>query len=115
MRTALVVILQAKVSDELLSLEMAQRVLQLHELDEQVVLGIEPWRRHRRLEVEAQPLLDAETAQFRGALREVEEEDEVEHDRCGEYGIAAEKVELDLHGIPEPSEDVDVVPTFFVI
>src|SRR3954469_1264496 len=99
MRTALVVILQAKVGDELLSLEMAQRVLQLHELDEQIVLGIEPWRRHRRLEVEAQPLLDPEAAQFRGALREVEEQDEVEHKGCGEDGIAAEKIELDLHRI----------------
>ena len=38
---------------------IAQRVLQLHQLNEQVVLRIQPGRVHRALEVEREPLLDA--------------------------------------------------------
>src|SRR5207247_378594 len=34
---------------------------------------------------------------------------------CGEDGIAAQEVDLDLHRIAEPSEDVDVVPSFLVV
>ena len=30
-------------------------------------------------------------------------------------GVAAQEIDLDLHGVAEPSEDVDVVPTLFVI
>ena len=48
-----VVILQPQVRDHLFALQVAQRVLQLHRLDEQVMLGIQPGRRHRRFEVEA--------------------------------------------------------------
>ena len=36
-----VVVLQAEMRDQLLTAQVAQRVLQLHQLDEQVVLGIE--------------------------------------------------------------------------
>src|SRR5258705_13886901 len=79
------------------------------------MLGVKAGRGHRRLEVKAQPFLNAEATQFRRALREVKEEHEVEHDRRGKDRIAAEEVDFDLHGIAEPSEDVDVVPTFFVI
>src|ERR1700758_637318 len=49
----LVVVLQPQMRDQFLALEMAQGVLQLHQLDEQVVLGIEAWHRHRRLKVKA--------------------------------------------------------------
>ena len=41
---SLVVVLGAEVGDELFAAQVAQRVLELHELDEQVVLGIEPRR-----------------------------------------------------------------------
>src|SRR5579871_2371459 len=54
-----VVVLTAEVRDQLLTLEVPQRVLQLHQLDEQIVLGIEPRGVHRTLEVEREPLLDA--------------------------------------------------------
>ena len=60
--TSSVVILQPEVRDHLLAHQVAHRVLQLHRLDEQVVLRIQPRGRHRRLKVKAQPLLDADTA-----------------------------------------------------
>ena len=60
-RRRLVVVLAPEVRDELLALHVAQRVLQLHQLDEQVVLRIQTRRVHRALEVERQPLLDART------------------------------------------------------
>jgi len=50
-----------------------------------------------------------------GALRQVGEQDEVECERRREDRVATEEVDLDLHRIPEPAEDVDVVPTFFVV
>ena len=49
------------------------------------------------------------------ALREVEEQYEIQHDRRRQNRIAAQEIDLDLHRIAEPSEDVDIVPTLFVI
>src|SRR4029453_10600268 len=103
----LVVVLEAEVRDEVLSAQVAERVLELHELDEQVVLGVEAGRGHRALEVERQPLLDPAHP---GARGEVEEEREVEHDGGGEDGVAAEEVHLDLHRVAHPAEDVDCLP-----
>src|SRR5580700_260893 len=60
----LVVVLQPQMRDQFFALQMAQGVLQLHQLNEQIVLGIQARRSHWRLEVEAQPFLDAETAQL---------------------------------------------------
>src|SRR5258708_3077834 len=101
--------------NQLFALQVPQRVLQLYELDEQIVLWIQSRRRHRRLEVEAQPFLNPETAQLWRALREIEEEHEVEYDRRRQNRVAAEEVHLDLHRIAEPSEDIDVVPTLLII
>src|SRR6185436_246230 len=95
----LVVVLPAKVSDELLALEIAQRVLQLHQLDEEIVFGIEARRVHRALEVERQPLLDPVHAR---PLGEIEEERDIEHDRRGENAVAAQEVDLQLHRVAEP-------------
>src|SRR5687768_12128807 len=89
---ASVVILQAEVRDEVFAAEVAERVLELHQLDEDVVLGVEAGRGHRRLEVEGEPLL---RALHPAALREVEEEREVEDDGRGEDRVAAEEVDLD--------------------
>src|ERR1700687_421957 len=111
-RAPSVVVFQAKVGDQLFTAQESKRVLQLHELNEQVVLRIEPGRSLRALEVERQPLLDALHA---SPLREVEEQCQVEHQRRGKDGVAAEEVDLDLHRVPEPSEDVDVVPALFVV
>src|SRR5579863_10280768 len=76
-RPALVVVLTAKVGNELFALQVPQRVLQLHQLDEEIVLRIQPGGVHRALEIEGQPLLDAVHA---CALGEVHEERHVEHD-----------------------------------
>src|SRR5690606_4509747 len=56
------------------------------------------------------PLLNAAPA---GAGCEIEQEREIEHERRRENGIAAEKVDFELHRVTEPAEDVDVVPALF--
>src|SRR5258708_39946746 len=99
----LVVVLEAQVRDELFPPQMAERVLELHELDEEVVLGVEAGGVHRALEVEGEPFLDAAHPR---PPREVEEEGEVQHERGGQDGVAAEEVHLDLHGVAHPAEDV---------
>src|SRR5207244_6594132 len=76
---------------------------------------IQPRRSHGRLKVKAQPFLDANVLQFRSPLCQVEEQDQIENDRCRQNRVTAEKIDLDLHGIAEPAEDIDIVPTFFVI
>src|SRR5215471_12901564 len=77
---SLIVILESQMGNQRFAAQVPQRVLQLHELDEKVVLRIEPRRRHGGLQIEAQPLLDAQPPQLMAALREVEEQDQVEHD-----------------------------------
>src|SRR5512141_1564168 len=57
--SAFLVVLEAEVRDELLTGQVAERVLELGLLDEEVVLGIEAFRVHRALEEEREPLLDA--------------------------------------------------------
>src|SRR5260370_2371732 len=94
---------------------MPQGVLQLHQLNKQVMLGIEFGRSHRRLEVEAEPLLDADVAQLRTTLGQVKKEYKVEHNGRGQDGIAAEEIHLNLHGIAQPAEDINIVPAFFVV
>src|SRR6266496_2988081 len=82
---ALVVVLQPEVRDQFLALDVAQRVLHLDQLDEEVVLGIESRRGHRRLEVEAHPLLDADALQLAAARRQVEEQHDVQRQRGRQY------------------------------
>ena len=67
---------------------------------------------HRRLEEEAQEALNAIATSAGG---EVREQTEVKAERSGEDRVAAEEVNLDLHGIAHPSEDVDVVPSLLVV
>ena len=40
---------------------------------------------------------------------------QVENERRGQDRVAAEKIDLDLHLVAEPAEDIDVVPAFFVV
>src|SRR6187401_2870672 len=98
--------------NQLFALQIAQRVLQLHQLNEQVVLRVETGRVHGALEIERQPFLDAVHP---GALRQVEEQRDVEDDRRGEDTVPAEEVDLQLHLIAEPSDEIDVVPSFLVV
>ena len=90
-------LIPAEVGDELLAAQVAERVLQLHELNEQVVLRIQSRSGHRALEVERQPLLNAAHP---GALRQIQEERDVEHDWRRQNAVAAEEVDLELHGTP---------------
>jgi len=67
---------------------------------------------HGALEEEAQEALCAIAA---GACGEVAEEHEVKAEGSCENRVAAEEVNLNLHGIAHPAEDIDVVPAFLVI
>src|SRR5450631_739974 len=69
----------------------------------------------RRFQVETQPLLNSSRPQFRRTLGQVKEENQIERYRSSQNRIAAKEVHLDLHRIAQPSEDVDVVPGFFVV
>ena len=109
-RDSLIVVFKSEVRDEVFAFHVAEGVFELHELDEDVVFGIEAGGGHGAFEVEAEPLLDAAHT---GALGEVHKEDEVEDEGGGEDGVAAEEIDFDLHRVAEPAEDVDVVPAFF--
>lgn len=67
---------------------------------------------HRCLEEEAQEALDAITT---STSCEVAQQGEVEQQWSSEDRVAAEEVDLDLHRIAHPSEDVDVVPSLLVV
>src|SRR6266545_4457264 len=101
------VIVEPGVIQDFLADEDAKCVSELQMLDEEIVLGLQIRPRHRRLEVEGEPLLDAGEAR---APREVQKERQIEGHRRRENRVAAEEVDLDLHGLAEPAEDVDVVP-----
>src|SRR5436853_3275034 len=109
---ASVVILEAKVCDQILAPQMTQGILEFHQLNEDVVFGIQTRGRHWRFEIKRQPFLHA---LHTGALREVEEERQIQHDGRGKNRVAAEEIDLDLHLVAEPAEDVDVVPAFLVV
>jgi lipoprotein-anchoring transpeptidase ErfK/SrfK len=107
-----IVIFVADVRDQVFALHPAQHVLHLDQLDEEIVLRIQPGSGHRALVIEREPLLDAAEA---GAVREVHQDRQVEHDRRGQDRITAQEVDLDLHRIAEPSDDIEVVPTFLLV
>src|SRR2546427_6659024 len=93
-----VVVFLAEVGDKVFAHQPTEGVLQLHGLDEEIVLGIEVRCAHGRFKIKAEPFLNAMQA---GALGEVEEKHQVENDGRGEDGVAAEEVHLDLHGVAE--------------
>ena len=64
------------------------------------------------LQVEGKPLLHTRLA---GPVGQVQEEREVQDDRCGQNRVTAQEVHLDLHRVAHPSEDVDVVPPLLVV
>src|SRR5437016_1937149 len=93
-KPGLVVVLTAKVGNELFTLQVPKGVLQLHQLNEEIVLRIQAGGVDRALEIEREPFLDPVHA---GALGEIHEQRDVEHDRRGQDAVAAEKVDLELH------------------
>src|SRR5438105_6754994 len=48
-------------------------------------------------------------------MSQIEEKYQVKYDGRGQDGIAAEKIHFDLHRVAQPAEDINVVPTLFVI
>src|SRR5579883_1096091 len=108
----LVVVLESEVSNQLLALHPAEGILQFHELNEDIVLGIEPLSRHRRLEVEGKPLLNASHSR---ALRQIHKQHQIQNERRRKNRVTAQKIDLDLHRVAEPPENVDVIPTLLRI
>src|SRR5258708_2530012 len=98
--------------DEIFGEQVAERVLQVHQLNKDVVFGIEGGSGHRRFEIERQPFLHALHA---GALSEIEEKSQIQNNGRSQDRITAEEVNLDLHLVAEPTKNIDVVPAFFVI
>src|SRR5712692_3317482 len=111
----LVIIFESQVGDELFAAQVAQRVLELHQLDEQVVFRVEGRCAHGAFEIEGEPFLDDLARHLAAALRQVHEQNQVEHDRRRQDRVAAQKVNLDLHRVAEPAEDIEVVPAFLVV
>src|SRR5262245_32606899 len=101
------VVLESEVRDLLFSSQVAKCVLQLHLLNEQVMLGVEPGGHHGTLEVERKPFLNSAHP---GSLSEVQKQREVEHDRRGQDGVTAAEVALDLHRVAEPTKDAGADP-----
>src|SRR5439155_15843806 len=64
------------------------------------------------VEVKTQPFLNAAHP---AALGQIEEQHKVQDDRRSKNAVAAQEIELDLHGITKPPVDIDVVPSFFII
>src|SRR6266516_7204462 len=79
------------------------------------MLWIEPRYGHRRFEVKTQPLLNADSTEFRSSLGQIEEQHQIKHNWRGKNRIPAEEIHLDLHGIAEPAKYVNIVPAFFVV
>src|SRR6266852_5233776 len=107
-----VVILLPQVRDQVLAHHPAQRVLQFHQLNEQIMFGIQIGRGHRRFEIETQPLLNPSHAR---ALRQIQEQNKIKNNRCRKNRVPAQEVHFDLHRVAEPAKNVDVVPALFVV
>src|SRR5438046_7845356 len=98
--------------DELFTFHIPEGVLQLHQLNEEIVFGVELWRVHGTLEVKGEPFLDAVHA---GPFGEIEEKRQIEDDRRSENAVAVQNVDLDLHRVREPSEAVVVLPHILLV
>src|SRR5580698_2890334 len=67
---ASIVVFQPQMRNQIRAHDVPQRILQLHRLNKQIVLRIEPRRRLRRLQIKAQPLLNPARPQLRRTLRQ---------------------------------------------
>src|ERR1051326_1576173 len=76
------------------------------------MLRVQPGGAHGTLEIKTQPFLNTAHS---AALGKVQEQYKVQDNRSGKNAVAAEKIDLDLHGITEPAVDVDIIPSFFII
>jgi len=103
------------VGDEVFAHDVAEGVLKLHRLDEEVMLGVDAGGAVGSFEVKTEPLLNAEAAQAGRAGGEIHKENEIEGERRGEDGVTTKEVHFELHRVAKPAEDVDVVPALFVV
>jgi len=108
----LVVVIQPEVCDLGFSHEIAECVLQLHQLNEQIVLRIECRRALGALKIEGEPFLDAGHG---GPLGQIHEEHQVQDQRRGQDAVSTEEIDPDLHRVPQPAEDINAVPALFLI
>src|SRR5262245_14850586 len=106
------VVLDPQMGDLLLTHQPAKGILELGLLDEQIVLGIEAGSGLGTLEVEREPLLNPAQS---GALSQIEEQRQVQDERRRQNRVATEEIDLDLHRVAQPPEDVDVVPAFLIV
>ena len=67
---------------------------------------------HWALEEEAEEALCSPTT---GTSSQVAQQYEVKTQRSSEDRVAAKEVDLDLHWVTHPTEDINVIPTFFVV
>src|SRR5205823_6150361 len=100
----LIVIFQSQMRNQLLTPHPAQSIFQLHELDKNVVLGVNLGSVHRSLEIKRQPFLNAAHPR---ALRQIHKQNDIEDQRRRQDRIPAQEIDLDLHRIAEPSENID--------
>ena len=98
--------------DLFLSHEVAKGILQLHRLDEKVVLWIEVGSALRTLEIEGKPLLDSRHV---CPHSEISEKDKVQDQRRGQNTISAEKIHFNMHGISQPTKNIDTIPSFLFV
>ena len=99
----------------LIGLVTAQKtylVLEHGELLEQVVNRALVIVGHRLLDIEREPLLDAAQS---GSQSQVGEQQQIQAYGRGEYGVAAQEIDLNLHGIVHPAEYVNVIPALLVV
>src|SRR5215813_4596358 len=66
----------------------------------------------RRFEVERKPLLNSTHS---ATLSKIKEQCEIENDRRRQDRITTKEINLYLHRITQPAEDIDVVPTFLIV
>ena len=67
---------------------------------------------HRTFQEEAQEVLNAITP-CTGC--EIDEQTEIKTHRCCQDRVATKVIDLDLHGIAHPAEDVDIIPRLLII
>src|SRR5882672_12511200 len=65
-----------------------------------------------RFKVEGKPLLNSLHPR---TLSQIQKQCEIQHDRRRQNGIPTEKIDLDLHRVTQPPENINVVPPFLVV
>ena len=98
--------------DQVFPFKITEGIFQFHELDKQIMLRIELRGAHGAFKIKRQPFLNPPHP---AALCQIHEQNQIKYDRRGQDAVAAEEIDLDLHGIAQPAENIDIVPAFFVV